>query len=151
MAESDTPKWECVTCGTVYDPTADVPVGDDTSADERNIAGLYPPGRCSLCGNPTPDPEKEDICDECYGNPVPMVRRAGAAPDLTALRDATRELLDAEDDMHILNSEHYETVETEYDFASREAALDRAIEGRHRYVEARAAVVALVREDTPDA
>jgi len=36
----DTPaKWECVTCGTVYDPTTDVPVGDDTPAPTAKIAG----------------------------------------------------------------------------------------------------------------
>jgi len=44
-------------------------MGGDTPADERNISGLYPPGRCSLCGKPTPDPEQQDVCDECYGPP----------------------------------------------------------------------------------
>jgi len=58
--------------------------------------------------------------------------------------DAARELIDAEDEMHTLDREYDEAVEADYDFDSQAAALDRAITGRHRYVDARTALVELL-------
>jgi len=75
-------------------PVVGVPVGDDTPTDDRNIAGLYPPGRCSLCGTLTPDPDKQDVCDDCYdpvGDDTPrmMQSRWSATPgEATVAMDA---------------------------------------------------------------
>jgi len=77
----------CPDCGPVG-----VPVGDDTPVDDRNIAGLYPPGRCSLCGSPTPDPEKQDVCDDCHvpvGDDTPAPTVMWARPQDVRPRNVT--------------------------------------------------------------
>jgi len=135
------PPWECVTCGTVYDPSAAVPVGDDTPAPTAKIAGPAgagdaaprQTGTCQPTGpaaggsagstNPTGSPAP--TTDEIIKALVAMANRAGAAPDLGALRTILRE--------ELAIAGHFDVARVGAD-----AIADRVVER----------VAALVREDT---
>jgi hypothetical protein len=56
------------------------------------------------------------------------------------LHTAAQAYLDAEDEMHALDREYEEASETNYDFDSRTACLDRTIAARQAYTDARDAL-----------
>jgi len=123
---------------TVHSP---VPVGDDTTAptvpywtEDDGVPLLAIPGD-SYRFVEMPDIAAAALLD--------LVRRAGAAPDLTALRDA----LTAYDRLHdaFMNAEDIDEQMAVRLTAPLPPARDDVIEA------ARAAVAALVREDTTEA
>lgn len=70
---------------------------------------------------------------------------------LREIADAAAELIAAEDEMIQRDREYEELDDRDSDFPTRTACLDRAIEGRHAYADAREGLVALIEERPVDA